>query len=76
MTINKAKIALGFIVAGAVTLVFGGISLLVGPTAMTNQIIKVSWTLFLLSVFENEIHFPHIHAFDIKVTNFKYGIIT
>lgn len=57
MTINKAKIALGFIVAGAVTLVFGGISLLVGPTAMTNQIIKVSWALFLLSVFENEIHF-------------------
>lgn len=57
MTINKAKIALGFIVAGAVTLVFGGISLLVGPTAMTNQIIKVRWALFLLSFFENEIRF-------------------
>lgn len=47
MTIDKGKVALGFIVAGALTLVFGGISLLVGPTVMTDQIIKVSWALFL-----------------------------
>lgn len=53
MTINKDKVTLGFIVAGALTLVFGGISLLVGPTVMTNQIIKVRWALFFLSVYEN-----------------------
>lgn len=50
MTINKAKVALGFIVAGALILGFGGISLLLGPTVMMNQIIKVSWALFLLFV--------------------------
>lgn len=53
MAINKAKVALGFIVAGALMLVFGGISLFVGPTVITNQIIKVSWALVLLSVYEN-----------------------
>lgn len=52
MTVNKAKVSLGFIVAGALTLVFGGISLLVGPTMMTNQIIKVRWALFLFSVYD------------------------
>ncbi|TNM92057.1 hypothetical protein fugu_019069 [Takifugu bimaculatus] len=40
MTIDKAKVALGFIVAGALTLVFGGISVLMGPTVMTDQVIK------------------------------------
>lgn len=53
MTIDNTKIALGFIVAGALTLAFGGISLLIGPTVMNNQIIKVSWTPFLLSVHDN-----------------------
>lgn len=52
MTIDKAKVALGFIVAGALTLVFGGISVLVGPTVMTDQVIKVRWALFLFSVYE------------------------
>lgn len=55
MTIDKAKVALGFIVAGVLTLVFGGISVLVGPTVMTNQVIKVSRGLFLFSVYEMEI---------------------
>ncbi|CAG05393.1 unnamed protein product, partial [Tetraodon nigroviridis] len=40
MTVNKAKVALGFIVAGALTLAFGGINLLIGPTVMTSQVIK------------------------------------
>lgn len=46
MTVNKAKVALGFIVAGALTLAFGGINLLIGPTVMTSQVIKVRCSLF------------------------------
>lgn len=41
MAINKAKVAIGFIVAGALTVVFGVVLLFVGPAVMNNQIIKV-----------------------------------
>lgn len=43
MAINKSKVALGFIGAGTLTLIFGIISAVVGPTVMKDQIIKVSY---------------------------------
>lgn len=45
MAIDKAKVAIGFIVTGAVTVVFGGILLFVGPAVMNDQIIKVQFVL-------------------------------
>ncbi|XP_068191377.1 scavenger receptor class B member 1 isoform X4 [Antennarius striatus] len=40
MAINKSKVAIGFIVAGALTAVFGAVLLVVGPAVMKDQIIK------------------------------------
>ncbi|XP_041816228.1 scavenger receptor class B member 1 isoform X2 [Chelmon rostratus] len=40
MAINKAKVAIGFMVAGALTVVFGVVLLFVGPAIMNDQIIK------------------------------------
>lgn len=42
MAINKSKVAVGFIVAGGLTLIFGAISVIVGPTVISNQVVKVS----------------------------------
>ena len=42
MTIGKAKVAVGFIVVGALTAVFGAVLLFVGPAVMNDQVIKVS----------------------------------
>lgn len=41
MAISKAKVAVGFIVAGVLTTLFGVILLFVGPAIMNDQIIKV-----------------------------------
>lgn len=41
MAISKAKVAVGFIVAGILTTLFGVILLFVGPAIMNDQIIKV-----------------------------------
>lgn len=56
MAINKAKVAIGFIVAGTLTVVFGAVLLFVGPAVMNDQVIKVSngiiWILsYILSCF-------------------------
>ncbi|XP_068608709.1 scavenger receptor class B member 1 [Brachionichthys hirsutus] len=40
MAINKAKVAIGFIIAGALTALFGVVLLFVGPAVMKGQIIK------------------------------------
>nr|XP_023009947.2 scavenger receptor class B member 1 isoform X2 [Maylandia zebra] len=40
MAINKSKVAVGFIVAGGLTLIFGAISVIVGPTVISNQVVK------------------------------------
>ncbi|XP_039634998.1 scavenger receptor class B member 1 [Perca fluviatilis] len=40
MTIGKAKVAVGFIVVGALTAVFGAVLLFVGPAVMNDQVIK------------------------------------
>lgn len=59
MAIAKAKVAIGFIVAGILAVVSGVILLFVGPAIMKDQIIKVSsdtvrkldrWILFIVSV--------------------------
>ena len=42
MAINKAKVAIGFIVAGTLTVLFGAILLFVGPAVMKDQVTKVS----------------------------------
>ncbi|XP_028457451.1 scavenger receptor class B member 1 isoform X2 [Perca flavescens] len=40
MAIDKVKVAIGFIVAGALTAVFGAVLLFVGPAVMNDQVIK------------------------------------
>uniref|UniRef100_A0A3P8VGW3 Scavenger receptor class B member 1 n=1 Tax=Cynoglossus semilaevis TaxID=244447 RepID=A0A3P8VGW3_CYNSE len=40
MRFNKSKVAVGFIVTGALTVVFGAVLLFVGPKVMKDQIIK------------------------------------
>lgn len=40
MAINKAKVAIGFIVAGTLTVMFGVVFLFVGPAVMNDQVIK------------------------------------
>ncbi|XP_031731075.1 scavenger receptor class B member 1-like isoform X2 [Anarrhichthys ocellatus] len=40
MAINKAKVAIGFIVAGTLTVVFAVVFLFVGPVVMKDQVIK------------------------------------
>ncbi|XP_037609656.1 scavenger receptor class B member 1 isoform X2 [Sebastes umbrosus] len=40
MAIDKAKVAIGFIVAGTLTVVFGVVLLFVGPAVMKDQVIK------------------------------------
>lgn len=42
MAINKPRVAVGFIVAGALTVVSGVFFLIVGPMVMKDQVIKVS----------------------------------
>lgn len=41
MPVSKAKVAIGFLVAGSLTVVFGAVLLFVGPAVMKDQIIKV-----------------------------------
>ncbi|KAK7895446.1 hypothetical protein WMY93_020771 [Mugilogobius chulae] len=41
MAVNKSKVAIGFLVAGTLTVVFGGVLLCVGPAVMKDQIIKI-----------------------------------
>lgn len=43
MAIAKAKVAIGFIVAGILTVISGIVLLFVGPAIMNDQIIKVSF---------------------------------
>ncbi|XP_059214003.1 scavenger receptor class B member 1 isoform X2 [Centropristis striata] len=40
MAINKARVAIGFIVAGTLTAVLGAVFLIVGPAVMKDQVIK------------------------------------
>lgn len=42
MAINKAKVAVGFIVVGALTVFFGTVLTFVGPIIIDDQIVKVS----------------------------------
>lgn len=62
MAITKAKVAIGFIVAGILAVVSGIILLFVGPAIMNDQIIKVSsvtvWKLVVsvLVVFKESIY--------------------
>lgn len=44
MAIEKSKIAIGFIVAGILMLLFGIITAIIGPTVMKNEVEKVSFT--------------------------------
>lgn len=41
MRIDKSKVAIGFMVIGALTVVFGVVLLFVGPTVMKEKIIEV-----------------------------------
>lgn len=59
MAINKAKVAIGFIVAGTLTVVFGAVLLFVGPAVMNDQIIKVGCVIILV-LFQNENPFKSI----------------
>lgn len=45
MRVNKSKVAVGFIVTGVLTVLFGAVLLFVGPAVMKDQIIKVSHTI-------------------------------
>lgn len=51
MAINKSKVAVGFIVAGSLTLIFGAISVIVGPTVISSQVVKVSIIVIILQSF-------------------------
>lgn len=51
MAIDKSKVAIGFIVAGAMTLMFGVISAIIGPTVMKDQVVKVSYILYWVVFF-------------------------
>lgn len=42
MGINKSKVAVGFIVAGVMAVLFGTILAFVGPLIIDDQIVKVS----------------------------------
>lgn len=46
MATDKSKVAIGFIAAGALTLMFGIISAIIGPTVMKNQVVKVSYVVY------------------------------
>ncbi|XP_069562868.1 scavenger receptor class B member 1-like isoform X2 [Brachyistius frenatus] len=40
MAIDKSKVAIGFMVAGTLAVIFGAISAIMGPSVMKNQIAK------------------------------------
>ncbi len=42
MAVNKAKVAIGFIVVGVLTVIFGTVLTFVGPIIIDDQIVKVS----------------------------------
>lgn len=42
MEINKSKVAIGFIVAGVLAVIFGTLLAFVGPIIIDDQIVKVS----------------------------------
>ena len=48
MTLNKSKVAVGFIIAGVLTVFFGTVLTFVGPLIIDDQIVKVSGALTLL----------------------------
>ena len=42
MAVNRTKVAIGFLVAGILTVVFGTVLVFVGPVIIDDQIVKVS----------------------------------
>lgn len=51
MAVNKAKVAVGFIVVGVLAVLFGTILTFVGPIIIDDQIVKVGRTPGLFKVF-------------------------
>lgn len=52
MAINKAKVAIGFMVAGVLVVILGTVITFVGPIIIDDQVVKVSICLVCALFFE------------------------